>query len=144
MIDNSSIVIEEEVLKTSSEMLIPNLSENLPSFLTEYNWSILLSDLYNKEYEDILYVIYKFLEKLYPDQSNYSDVLEDFELKSDIEVNSKKISNEKIYDEYGNWCSKEGEKTFAKKTFLNTIKKFIKMTGNNKNISGKQSRWIEL
>jgi len=80
MIDNSSIVIEEEVLKTSSEMLIPNLSENLPSFLTEYNWSILLSELYNKEYEDILYVIYKFLEKLYPDQSNYSDVLEYFEL----------------------------------------------------------------
>lgn len=70
--------------------------------------------------------------------------LEDFEIKSDIEVNSKKISNEKIYDEYGNWCSKEGEKTFAKKTFLNTIKKFIKMTGNNNNLQGKKSRWIEL
>lgn len=70
--------------------------------------------------------------------------LEDFEIKSDIEVNSKKISNEKIYDEYSNWCSKEGEKVFSKKTFLNNIKKFIKMTGNTKNIVGKQARWIEL
>jgi len=70
--------------------------------------------------------------------------LEDFEIKSDIEDNSKKISNEKIYGEYVNWCVKEGEKTFAKKTFLNTIKKFIKMTGNTKNLKGKQTRWIEL
>lgn len=70
--------------------------------------------------------------------------LEDFEIESDIEINSKKISNEKIYNEYGNWCSKEGEKVYAKKTFLNNIKKFIKMTGNNNNLKGKKSRWIEL
>ena len=70
--------------------------------------------------------------------------LEDYEIKSDIEVNSKKISNEKIYLEYCNWCSKEGEKIYAKKTFLNNIKKFIKTTGNSKNNVGKQARWIQL
>lgn len=70
--------------------------------------------------------------------------LEDFEIESDIEINSKKISNEKIYNEYGNWCSKEGEKVYAKKTFLNNIKKFIKMTGKSNNINKKQVRWIQL
>jgi hypothetical protein len=71
------------------------------------------------------------------------DTLGDTEKKKlyDIDINTKKISNENLYNLYINWCSKEGEKVFSKKFLYNTINHLIKIKGQNN--TGDRRRWIQ-